>query len=67
MLFRYRNDTNEEAERSLRMARLHKKLSRSLRAIEAAERLASICAHHATAPKHGAGALGILAQLFRGE
>ena len=34
---------------------------------DGARAVATICAHHATAPKHGAGALGILAQLFRGE
>jgi len=59
--------TNNEAERSLRMAKLHKKISGCFQSDDGARSFATIRSYLATARKHDVGALDALAQLFRGE
>jgi transposase len=59
--------TNNEAERSLRMAKLHRKISGCFQSDEGARAFATIRSYLATARKHNVGALDVLAQLFGGE
>jgi transposase len=59
--------TNNEAERSLRMAKLHRKVSGCFQSDDGARAFATIRSYFATARKHNVGALEVLAQLFRGE
>jgi len=59
--------TNNEGERSLRMAKLHKKISGCFQADDAARHFAAIRSYLGTARKHGLGGLDVLGQLFRGE
>jgi transposase len=59
--------TNNEAERSLRMAKLHRKVSGCFQSDDGARAFATIRSYLATARKHNVGALDVLAQLFRGE
>ncbi len=59
--------SNNEAERSLRMAKLHKKISGCFQSDDGARAFATIRSYLATARKHEVGALDVLAQLFRGE
>jgi transposase len=58
--------SNNEAERALRMAKLHKKVSGCFQSDEGARSFATIRSYLATARKHNVGALDVLAQLFRG-
>ena len=59
--------SNNEAERSLRMAKLHRKVSGCFQSDDGARAFATIRSYLATARKHNVGALDVLAQLFRGE
>jgi transposase len=59
--------SNNEAERALRMAKLHKKISGCFQSDEGARSFATIRSYLATARKHNVGALDVLAQLFSGD
>ncbi|MGO8724727.1 MAG: IS66 family transposase [Acidimicrobiales bacterium] len=59
--------TNNEAERSLRMAKLHRKISGCFQADDSARHFAAIRSYLATARKHGVGGLDVLGRLFRGD
>ena len=59
--------SNNQAERDLRMVKIHKKVSASFRAMEGAERLATVRSYIATAMKHGIDPLDVLVRLFNGE
>lgn len=59
--------SNNDAERALRMAKLHKKISGCFQSDEGARSFATIRSYLATARKHDVGALDVLAQLFRGD
>jgi transposase len=59
--------TNNAAERSLRMAKIHHKVSSCFQSEEGAKAFATIRSYLATARKHGVGGLDVLAQLFHGE
>jgi transposase len=59
--------TNNEAERSLRMAKLHHKISGCFQSDEGARAFATIRSYLATARKHNVGALDVLTQLFAGD
>jgi transposase len=59
--------TNNQAERDLRMVKIHKKVSTSFRAMEGAERLATVRSYIATAIKHELDPLDVLVRLFRGD
>jgi transposase len=58
--------TNNEAERSLRMAKLHRKISGCFQSEDHARHFATIRSYLATARKHNTGALEVLSVLFRG-
>ncbi len=58
--------TNNQAERDLRMAKLHRKISGCFRAPHGAERLAAVRSYISTAAKHGIDALDVLVALFAG-
>ncbi|MGH9093280.1 MAG: IS66 family transposase, partial [Acidimicrobiales bacterium] len=59
--------TNNEAERSLRMAKLHRKISGCFQSEDHMRHFAAIRSYLDTARKHGVGALDVLGQLFRGD
>ncbi|MGH9046410.1 MAG: IS66 family transposase, partial [Acidimicrobiales bacterium] len=59
--------TNNEGERSLPMAKLHRKISGCFQADASAQHFAAIRSYLATARKHDVGALDVLARLFRGD
>jgi len=59
--------TNNDAERPLRMAKLHKKVSGCFQADDHARHFAAIRSYLGTARKHGVGALEVLGLLFRGD
>ncbi|MCU1490655.1 MAG: archae-like transposase [Acidimicrobiaceae bacterium] len=59
--------TNNQAESSLRMAKLHQKISGCFQGDDSAQHFAAIRSYIGTARKHGVGALEVLAGLFRGE
>jgi hypothetical protein len=59
--------SNNQAERDLRMVKIHKKVSASFRAIEGAERLATVRSYLSTAIKHELDPLDVLVRLFRGD
>ncbi|MGH8295914.1 MAG: IS66 family transposase [Steroidobacteraceae bacterium] len=59
--------TNNEAESSLRMAKLHRKISGCFQGDDSAQHFAAIRSYIATARKHGVGALDVIARLFRGD
>jgi transposase len=59
--------TNNEAERSLRMAKLHSKISGCFQSERHAEGFAAIRSYIGTARKHGLGALSVLGMLFCGK
>jgi transposase len=59
--------TNNEAERSLRMAKLHKKISGCFQSDDGARAFATVRSYLATARKHNVGALDVLTQLFSGQ
>lgn len=68
----YANDlrvpfTNNIAERDLRMAKLHKKISSCFRSMEGAERLAAVRSYISTAIKHGLDPMAMLVRLFAGD
>lgn len=54
-------------DRSLRMAKLHHKISGCFQSDDGARAFATVRSYLATARKHGVGGLDVLAQLFRGE
>jgi len=59
--------TNNQAESSLRMAKLHRKISGCFQGDDSAQHFAAIRSYIATARKHGVGALDVIARLFRGD
>jgi transposase len=59
--------TNNQAERDLRMAKLHKKISGCFQSDDGARHFAVIRSYISTARKHGVGALDALIALFCGE
>lgn len=59
--------TNNEAESSLRMAKLHRKISGCFQGDDSAQHFAAIRSYIATARKQGVGALDVIARLFRGD
>lgn len=59
--------TNNLAERDLRMAKLHKKISGCFRAMEGAERLAALRSYLSTARKQGLEPMAVLVRLFSGD
>lgn len=59
--------TNNEAERSLRMAKLHRKISGCFQSEDHAGHFATIRSYLATARKHGIGALYVLKRVFQGD
>ena len=59
--------SNNQAERDLRMVKIHKKVSASFRAIEGAERLATVRSYIGTARKHDLDPLAVLVRLFHGD
>jgi transposase len=59
--------SNNQAERDLRMVKIHKKVSASFRAMEGAERLATVRSYISTAMKHGLDPLDVLVRLFHGD
>jgi transposase len=59
--------SNNEAERSLRMAKLHRKISSCFQSEEHARAYATIRSYLATARKHGVGGFDVLTQLFNGD
>ncbi|MGH9029860.1 MAG: IS66 family transposase [Acidimicrobiales bacterium] len=59
--------TNNEAERSLRMAKLHHKISGCFQSEDHARHFAVIRSYLATARKHGLGGLHVLGRLFRDD
>ncbi len=59
--------TNNQGERDLRMAKLHKKISGCFQSDEGAQHFAKIRSYISTARKHGVGALAALEMLFRGD
>jgi transposase len=58
---------NNEAERSLRIAKLHRKISGCFQSDDGARAFATIRSYLATARKHNVSSLDVLAQLFSGE
>lgn len=59
--------TNNEAERSLRMVKLHAKVSGVFQSERHAECFGEIRSYIGTARKHGVGALHVLGMLFRND
>lgn len=59
--------TNNLAERDLRMAKLHRKISGGFVSMEGAERLATVRSYLSTARKQGAGQMAVLTRLFAGD
>jgi len=59
--------TNNQAERDLRMAKLHKKISGCFQSDDGARHFATVRSYISTARKHDVGALDVLARLFRGQ
>ena len=59
--------TNNQGERDLRMAKLHKKISGCFQSDEGAQHFAKIRSYISTARKHGVGALAALEMLFHGD
>ena len=59
--------TNNEAERSLRMIKLHKKIRGCFQSPDAPQYFARIRSYTATARKQKVGSLEVLARLFRGN
>ncbi len=59
--------TNNQAESSLRMAKLHHKISGCFQGDDSAQHFAAIRSYIATARKHGVGALEVIARLFSGD
>lgn len=59
--------TNNEAERSLRMVKLHKKISGCFQSAYAPQYFARIRSYLATARKQNIGSLEVLARLFRND
>ena len=59
--------TNNEAERSLRMSKLHKKISGCFQSERHAEGFAAVRSYIGTARKHDVSALAALQMLFRDE
>lgn len=59
--------TNNDGERPLRMAKLHKKISGCFQADGHARHFAAIRSYLGTARKHGVGALDVLGLLFQGD
>jgi len=59
--------TNNAAESSLRMAKLHRKISGCFQGDDSAQHFAAIRSYIATARKHGVGALDVLGRLFSGD
>ncbi|MGC8627735.1 MAG: IS66 family transposase, partial [Acidimicrobiales bacterium] len=59
--------TDNDAERPLRMAKLHKKISGLLQAGDYAQHFAATRSYIQTARKHDMGALDVLGRLFRAD
>jgi transposase len=59
--------TNNEGERSLRMVKVHAKVSGCFQSLDGAKSFATVRSYLDTARKHEIGALDVLAMLFTGE
>jgi transposase len=59
--------TNNIAERDLRMAKIHRKVSSCFRSLEGAERLAAVRSYISTAMKQGLEPMAVLVRLFAGD
>ena len=59
--------SNNQAERDLRMAKLHKKISGCFQSDDGARHFATVRSYISTARKHGVDAFDALAMLFRGD
>ncbi len=59
--------TNNQAERDLRMLKIHRKVSSCFRSAEGASRLAAVRSYLSTAMKHSLDPLDVLVKLFAGD
>jgi transposase len=59
--------TNNIAERDLRMAKIHRKVSSCFRSLEGAERLGAVRSYISTAMKQGLDPMAVLVRLFAGD
>ncbi len=67
MLCRYRNSTNNQAERDLRPTKLHRKISGCFRSQHGAERFAHLRSYLSTTRKNGVPAIDALTRLFEDD
>ncbi len=58
---------NNQAERDLRMAKLHEKISGCFRTLAGAKAFCAVRSYLQTARKHSLGGLDVLVQLFKGD
>ena len=59
--------SNNEAERDLRHAKIHRKVSGCFHSMQGAKRLANVRSYLTTARKHDLGAFEVLTRLFQGD
>lgn len=67
MLLRYRNSTNNQAEREVRMAKLQQKISGGWRTLVGAQNFAATRSYIATARKQDLNPLEVLRRAFAGD
>jgi transposase len=67
VLSRYRDNTNNGAEREIRIVKLRQKVSGGLRTLAGAEQFCAIRSYLATAAKHGTDFLQALVMLAEGD